>query len=287
MLNNKFEGFYEEVSQYMLSEFKTILESVYSGDIENVENTLKKISNNADIKVVESEIFQEIGKFARELHNDIKTFVGEVRPELEMLSDGEVSIATNRLQDVIKLTEAAANSTLDATETVLANNSDQTAHLDGLNAYLHSLPETPENSKAKEHLKFLEQSNQNSNMQLMEIMTAQEFQDRVGQTIKKVIALVENVENRLVSFVGKFGSTFAKHQQQVVPPSVPPVVDEVKVDEVKVDESIPTPEEEAMMAMMMGEPPKPSEVKVKDAFNDTDATVGQDDIDDLLAGFGF
>ena len=99
----------------------------------------------------------------------------------------------------------------------------------------------------------IEESTQNSNMKLMEIMTAQEFQDRVGQTLKKVIVLVENVEGRLVHFVEKFGGVFK---------NVDPKLKKTEIV-------------------------KPSEEKLKDAFSDSGETVGQDDVNDLLAEFGF
>ena len=136
MLNEKFESFYNEISEYMLSEFKDILEALQRGDIDNVNSSLAKISQNADVKLVESDIFQEIGKLTRELHNDITSFVSDVQPELEMLSDGEVSQATNRLESVIKLTEASANSTLDLSEELMNDNNKQFKNIQALKGYL-------------------------------------------------------------------------------------------------------------------------------------------------------
>ena len=94
-------------------------------------------------------------------------------------------------------------------------------------------------------------------MLLMEIMTAQEFQDRVGQTIKKVIVLVEAVEERLILFITKFGGSF-KH------------IERDKEAKVKVEQKI----EELFE-------------KPKDVFSDKKEQVGQDGIDDLLSQFGF
>ncbi len=252
MLNEKFESFYNEISEYMLSEFKDILEALQRGDIENVNLSLAKISKNADVKLVESEIFQEIGKLTRELHNDITSFVSDVQPELEMLSDGEVSQATNRLESVIKLTEASANSTLDLSEELMNENNKQFKNIQALKGFLPLLNDNNAKIEIRKLLSDLEKSTQNSNMKLMEIMTAQEFQDRVGQTLKKVIALVENVEGRLVHFVEKFGGTFKNVER-------------------KSSEKLE----------------KPSEQKLKDAFSDNSETVGQDDVNDLLAEFGF
>ena len=253
MLNEKFEAFYNEISAYMLEEFKNILESLQKGDIDDVNSTLAKISQNADVKIVESEIFQEIGKLTRELHNDITGFVSEVQPELEMLSDGEVSQAATRLESVIKLTEASANSTLDLSEELMNENNKQFKNIQALKGYLPLVTDNKAKIEIRRLLLELEKATQNANMKLMEIMTAQEFQDRVGQTLKKVIALVENVESRLAHFVEKFGGTFKKF------------------DKSKIDKDIK----------------KPSEIKLKDAFSDSKETVGQDDINDLLEKFGF
>ena len=253
MLNSKFESFYDEISSYMLEEFKQILESLQKGDIDNVNSSLAKISQGADVKIVESEIFQEIGKLTRELHNDITGFVSEVQPELEMLSDGEVSQATTRLESVIKLTEASANSTLDLSEELMNENNKQFKMIQALKRdFLPLMGDDIKRSEARKILANIEAGTQTSNMKLMEIMTAQEFQDRVGQTLKKVIALVENVEGRLVHFVEKFGGMFKNNEAK-------PSKDIVK----------------------------PSEEKIKDAFSDNLETVGQDDVNDLLAEFGF
>ncbi len=257
MLNSKFENFYEEISNYMLEEFKAILESLYKGDIESVNAALQKISQNADVKIVESEIFQEIGKLTRELHNDIKTFVNEVQPEIQMLTDGEVSQATNRLRDVIKLTEKSANSTLDLSEQLLDSINKQSKHIGNLKLVAESMDDKELQKDIESIIKVLEEENENNNMLLMEIMTAQEFQDRVGQTIKKVIVLVEAVEERLILFITKFGGTF-KH------------IEKDKDAKAKVEQKVEEYTE-----------------KPKDTFSDKKEQVGQDGIDDLLSQFGF
>jgi chemotaxis protein CheZ len=93
------------------------------------------------------------------------------------------------------------------------------------------------------------------NGMLTEVLMAQGYQDLTGQVIRKVIELVKEVENHLVTMVTTFGS-----QEQIKDKAHP---SEKKDDKVK------------------------AEGPIIDAATRDDVVNDQDDVDDLLSSLGF
>ena len=87
--------------------------------------------------------------------------------------------------------------------------------------------------------------------ELTNILMAQDFQDLTGQIIKRVITLVQEVEDRLVDILTVF----------------------------KVEEQLDEAEEN-------GKPSK-AEGPILNPHEREDAVASQDDVDDLLASLGF
>jgi len=100
--------------------------------------------------------------------------------------------AVDRLQYVISKTEEAANKTMGIVEKYLLKMDDISAHLRKLDG--------PEES-----ISFLRTFKNGLEDDLTEILTTQSFQDLTGQTIKKVIKLVGEIESELVRLIATFG----------------------------------------------------------------------------------
>jgi len=64
-----------------------------------------------------SELFAEVGKLTRQLHDSLKSF--QVDPSLNSLLAEDIPDAKKRLSHVIDMTEQAANKTMDAVESCL------------------------------------------------------------------------------------------------------------------------------------------------------------------------
>jgi chemotaxis protein CheZ len=62
----------------------------------------------------DSELFQQVGRLTRELHDSINSFVADAR--IADIAHNEMPDATERLRYVIDTTEQAANTTLGAVE---------------------------------------------------------------------------------------------------------------------------------------------------------------------------
>lgn len=64
-----------------------------------------------------SELFAEVGKLTRQLHDSLKNF--QVDPSINNLLEEDIPDAKRRLSHVIDMTEQAANQTMDAVESCL------------------------------------------------------------------------------------------------------------------------------------------------------------------------
>lgn len=205
----------------------------------------------------ENNIFQELGKLTRELHETINEIGGDAR--LNDIMHNEMPDARHNLSHVIELTENAANQTLTAIEncTPLLNDLNERA------VYLHRL--------LQGHMKKLDQNNETSfieeelegfldkvrvdikriNKDINSILMAQGFQDISGQIIQRVSKMVQDVEHSLISIlqVNSHG-----------------IIVEEKSDAIK---------------NRTGHGPAVPGIKKEDVLN------GQDEVDDLLSTLGF
>lgn len=216
------------------------------------EQEAKRISNElAEQK--HGDLFQEVGRLTRELHEAINGFLLDAR--IAELAEVEIPDASERLNYVITMTERSANTTLGAVEGGLPI-------ADQLGARAVSLAQEWEKFRNRQLSvdefrilsndlgEFLTQASENSqelHAKLSEVLMAQDFQDLTGQIIRQVIALVHDVEDKLVQLVRISGSR--------------------------------SPEKEQDAHKLEG--------PVVPGIDQGDVVSGQDDVDDLLSSLGF
>ncbi len=239
---------------------------IYIEQVESLLNHLKRGNDDeADIilrtlnKERESDLFTEIGKLTRELHEALNNFKLDSR--IADLAAQEIPDAKHRLEYVLKMTNDAANKTMDA-----ADSSSEICHgLVAKTAALQTVWNKVNNNEIKgaefKHFfvdlgAFLEQVNQGANeicAYMTEVVMAQGFQDLTGQVIKRVISLVQDVEESLVHTIKMFGQ-MNDYQEAVENDKQP----EVGVEGPAID-----------------------------ADNRDDVVANQDEVDDLLSSLGF
>jgi chemotaxis protein CheZ len=144
------------------------------------------------VKDGQGDLFKEVGKITRKLHDTIKGFKESLDPRLKDMANVEIPNAADRLQYVIDRTEEAANKTMGVVEKYILRMDDLSAHIRKL--------EGP-----KETVDYLKGFKNGLEDDLTEILTTQSFQDLTGQTIKKVIQLVGDIEKELVTLIAHFG----------------------------------------------------------------------------------
>lgn len=155
----------------------------------------------------ENNIFQDLGKLTRELHETINEIGDDSR--LHDIMHNEMSDAKHNLDHVITLTEDAANQTLTAVEQsapVLENLSERATYLQRLlHGHMKKLNENNELSFIEEELKdFLDKVRidiKYINKNMNTILMAQGYQDISGQIIQRVSKMVQDVEHSLIDIL--------------------------------------------------------------------------------------
>lgn len=206
------------------------------------------------------ELFAEVGKLTRQLHDSLNSF--NIDSRIADLANEDIPDAQSRLNYVIETTEQAANKTMDAVETCMPIAETLCSEIsDILPRWKKLMSRELELGEFKTLChsvdKFLESSNQDSTKLtelLTEVLMAQGYQDLTGQVIRRVIELVKEVEDSLVNVLKVFGE---------------PEVSEVQQREKEVKNA------------------QSPEGPIIDAESRDDVVSGQDDVDDLLSSLGF
>ncbi len=238
-------------------------ELITDDNIARVKDLLVCMENGNEVDAIEiideltsireTELYQDMGKLTRELHDAISNF--GMDDSINIMAEQSIPDARERLNYVISKTDEAANQTLEAVEEsipICNSLNDQALELHAtwqkftnrelsadqfrqlsrdINDFFVS---TYEIAKVKDHL--------------TSVLLAQEYQDLTGQIIKKVINLVGEVEDKLVGLIQITG--------------VPQIIS-AKDD-----------------ASTLDGPPVPG-------LAHKDTVSGQDEVDDLLSSLGF
>jgi len=205
------------------------------------------------------DLFQEVGRLTRELHEAINGFVLDTT--MAEMVQVDMPDATERLQYVIETTETAAHQTLTAIEEALPVSERLKAKAEHLNQqwgrFLQREMKVDDfKALSGELSEFLQNTAQDSNElhdKMNEIMMAQGFQDITGQIIKKVIKLVQDVESRLIHLVKLAGNAHTSKND-----------DEIRKQKMAEENGPVVP-----------------------GVTQAQVVSGQDDVDDLLSSLGF
>ncbi|WP_022963805.1 protein phosphatase CheZ [Halopseudomonas pelagia] len=212
-------------------------------------------------------LYYEVGQLTRALHNSIVNFQVDTSHALgEGTEVSTISDASDRLDYVVKLTDKAANRTMDLVESSAPIISSLGQQASALRADWQRLQRREmEAGEFRELYKrmgeFLAQTEDSSaqvSAHLNDILIAQDYQDLTGQVIKRVTALVHDVEESLVNLVRMAG----------------------QVDRIAGINHAQS-ELETKKVSPRGEGPQIHADKREDVVS------GQDEVDDLLSSLGF
>lgn len=181
---------------------KALVKHLESGNNEEANRIINKLSGNRD-----NDLFQEIGKLTRVLHEKIHSPIDDNRMQVIMRDD--IPDARERLDYVIKLTEQSAHNTLASVENGMPV-------VDGLSDRAHELKKqwqdfmaSPKDvgvfrSLAIDNSDYLQRVMDESKIvhsHLSDILMAQGYQDLTGQVIQHVMNIVQEVEQNLVDII--------------------------------------------------------------------------------------
>jgi len=242
------------IGRVSLEQARSLVEFLETDQQEKADALVAEIQNP-----INSELFAEIGKLTRQLHDSLTNFNLDSR--LNDLATAEIPDAKERLNYVITRTEEAANKTMDAVESIfpvvdkiaeqvravnpswtkLMNNEIELKEFKSLCVDIDSLLVTTGTETS--HIHSL----------MTDVLMAQDFQDLTGQVIRKVIDLVREVEESLINMLTVFGIS-SDNAQEKAKPSVG-------------DNLVEGP--------------------IVNTENRDDVVENQDDVDDLLSSLGF
>ena len=228
-----------------------------AGESEQAERLLDELTD-----VRETELFRELGRLTRQLHESLNTFRLDSR--LSELNQYDIPDARERLNNAIAMTEQAAHRTLTAIEDSMTLNEAVTSRAQELrDAWQRFRRREMEVAEFREFSRelddFFEQLDADGakvSGNLTEALMAQDYQDLTGQVLRRVISLVQELEENLVKLVRIAGAPETAENRQAA--------DKGNKDVIK------------------GEGPR-----VPGQGDDAEFVGGQGDVDDLLSSLGF
>jgi len=240
------------ITEDNIARVKDLLATMEAGNEAGVKEVLDELTH-----IRESDIYQEMGKLTRELHDAIKTF--GMDDQIANITEHDIPDARARLKHVIDMTDKAANRTMDAVEESLPI----CAGMESRSSNLHEawarfrqrdMDVNEFRELAQQLGTFLDENTIDAGKvrnSLNDILMAQDFQDLTSQIIKRVIALVEQVEDKLIGLVSLTSEQF--------------------------DKTIEHKEKNGLEAAGPAVP----------GLDDAGVVSGQDEVDDLLSSLGF
>jgi len=205
----------------------------------------------------DSELFLEVGKLTRELHNAINSF--NVDSRLVNLTENTIPNTRERLNYVITATENAAHKTLGFIDAAMPLASSLKETAEKIDESWHRFRNREMNAdefrelsvEIEAYLPLVKQHSEKIHLNLTDMMMAQGFQDLTGQVIRQVITLIEEVEDNLVRLV-QVSSKHIEHKKE------DKIVDPTKAEGPQIN-----------------------------AENNPNVVNNQDEVDDLLSSLGF
>jgi len=242
------------VGRVSLEQAKSLVELLEKGQQEKADALVAAIQNP-----INSELFAEIGKLTRQLHDSLTNF--QLDSRLNDLATAEIPDAKERLNYVITRTEEAANKTMDVVESIFPVIEDITSQVSAVKPAWSKLMNNEIDLKEFKSLcididsLLITTGKETAHIHALmtDVLMAQDFQDLTGQVIRKVIDLVREVEESLINMLTAFGISSENGQAESTP----------------------------KMGENLVEGPIINKEKRNDIVED------QDDVDDLLSSLGF
>lgn len=206
---------------------------------------------------LQQDIFDEVGKLTRQLHNSITDFSLDAR--FSNLVNNSLPDAKERLDYVVSMTADAANQTMDVVEECLPMFEQQKTSIEEILPSWQRLRNCTIKIDEFRQLRgnlddyFSRALEESVHLQgkLTDILMAQGYQDLTGQVLHKIMELVRDVEDNLINLLQVFGQANAESN---------------------------TDKQESSIA---------AEGPVVAAAQREDVVAGQDEVDDLLSSLGF
>ncbi len=144
-------------------------------------------------------LYEELGELARFVESAM-TAISEASPQI-MSSTAQLPTAASHLSDLSKMTEDGALEVMRLTEMIQDNHAHLAKDLSAVVDVLRAMDCATLSGKLEKVIAALAQDDKC----LTEIMTALSFQDLVAQRVKKLVAILHEVQGKLMELVVVFG----------------------------------------------------------------------------------
>ena len=247
-----------EMRARQLERSRQLAVHIEAGDDEAANRLIEEMG-----RMHESLLFAELGKLTRDLHEALNAFRLDFR--LSEITKNEIPDAKERLNYVVAMTEQSAHRTLNAVEESLPMAESISSQARDLSKawqrFRHREMSTQEfRVLAQDVEAFLERTGgdgESIRRNLSDVLMAQDFQDLTGQVIRRVIHLVQDVEENLVGLIRISGERLA----------------------------VPEPKRKESKGGGDGKGSGPAVPNTSDGSSEV--ISGQDGVDDLLSSLGF
>lgn len=178
---------------------EAIVESLARNDVSQAAELIRQINQIRD-----ETLYREVGRLTRGLHNALRDFKLDIGRGVESEFETELSgmsDARGRLNYVIRMTEDAANRTMDNVDASVPVLQSLIRESQGLSEEWAHQADTKGRGLADRTQQLLARVSGDGagvTAHLNDILVAQGFQDLSGQVIERVITLVTEVETALV-----------------------------------------------------------------------------------------
>ena len=229
-----------EKIRLLLKAISSFFKSIIRKDVIDMEGHINHIHHLTASK--ESYfVINDIGHMVREIHNSLREFSSHVPVEdLDSTLVDDMPDAIDKLNLVIQRMEESANSTLDVAEELLDNNAKEKERISTLTGQWQTMkseleelqqshPELNEKISGiignldEQILQEFESRGQELNEKeatYFSIIENQSFQDITGQTLKKIITFIEQLEFSLLSILQKYGGKSVDEDLDAISPLV-------------------------------------------------------------------
>lgn len=129
----------------VINTMREFMQAMSSGDMNRSQEILLYLAEQQD----QAGLYNEIGLMARDLHNSLKNFMDTLDPSLREMVESKIPDSGNRLEHILQLTERAANTTLDHVEAMQKRNHDDQLKVAQAYELLESLQAISEHAQAK------------------------------------------------------------------------------------------------------------------------------------------
>ncbi len=223
-------------------------------------------------KEISEEMFNEIGKMARDLSLSIKTPLDDDMKNVDISQAGvDLEGAKGKLQDIVEMTEKATMVIMDISENIQEGCDEIKKNLTEIQKinFIGRLEKEAQKEEQEKLIAAIESTDKlikNIIISISRILESLSFQDLSGQQIKKILSVLSSVQVQLLSMLVTFGVKLKKKGEY---------------------ESLAVGEKEDLVHQEVDKMKSKVSDDVWEAEEEGEGPLNQDAVDDLLAELGF